>query len=212
MKKERELFHHGILGQKWGVRRYQNYDGTLIKKGTEVGRVSLTKEDPTYDNKKYVSINEEDHKKWSDYLGNAYIERNRATYDIAYKTIKDLKVMSSYKQGEVYVDMITKNKDFAKQRIIDLENPTFKALNKGHTSNDKNANEISVMIAAQTKTGRYFCNKVLGLGYDALYDQHGTNVSDNPIIVLDPDKNLKRIEGATYTKEVQDYLRKLGYM
>lgn len=29
------LEHHGIKGQKWGIRRFQNYDGTLKKKKPE---------------------------------------------------------------------------------------------------------------------------------------------------------------------------------
>lgn len=33
-----ELYHHGIKGQRWGVRRYQNEDGTL----TDVGMRRLT--------------------------------------------------------------------------------------------------------------------------------------------------------------------------
>lgn len=28
-----ELYHHGIKGQKWGIRRYQNEDGSLTEEG-----------------------------------------------------------------------------------------------------------------------------------------------------------------------------------
>lgn len=52
-----ELYHHGILGQKWGVRRYQNPDGSYTaagrkrygigsEKGTENIRVSRNSSSP----------------------------------------------------------------------------------------------------------------------------------------------------------------------
>lgn len=30
---QNELYHHGIKGQRWGIRRYQNPDGTLTEEG-----------------------------------------------------------------------------------------------------------------------------------------------------------------------------------
>lgn len=43
-----ELYHHGIKGQRWGVRRYQNPDGTLTAKGKARYGKRLEKEGGVY--------------------------------------------------------------------------------------------------------------------------------------------------------------------
>lgn len=47
-----EFAHHGIIGMKWGVRRYQNPDGSL----TAAGKRRIERKDVKWANKNYNKI------------------------------------------------------------------------------------------------------------------------------------------------------------
>ena len=54
-----ELYHHGIKGQRWGIRRYQNSDGTY----TEAGLKRLHKKDVRWAKRKHNKIYKKVYKK-----------------------------------------------------------------------------------------------------------------------------------------------------
>lgn len=63
--------HHGIIGQKWGVRRYQNADGTLTEAGKKKIRRTYEKTFDSYDKyrrtkKRVYAVDQNGHNRYDD--------------------------------------------------------------------------------------------------------------------------------------------------
>jgi len=208
------LAHHGIKGQKWGVRRFQNPDGSLteagkirratgtptnfigeggtLRKNKTLYRVGAEEGDPTVLNRKYFSTNNFDHSRWKYALYDQNMDYVGKVSDLRYKTIKDIRMASNTEVGREFISMMkesdpdTWNNVHVKDIKRALSDYPIK-VNREASNNEYWGNVGTATIAAQSKTGQMLVERMLSSGYGGAGDVNGTDVSRDPIIIFDPD-------------------------
>lgn len=178
---DNELYHHGVKGQKWGVRRFQNKDGSL----TLAGKKRALKMQ-----NKYTELSND--KRYRDKHGNlAYAGRK-----------KELKMKEKYseltgKELRRFTPRTNKSTADKSQRISEMTNAEIQA----KIDRIRLENTLKSLTPAQTSRGEKFINDLKDTALSMIKDK-GTRLIGDYI-----DKQLRDKLGLN-TKNTAESLQK----
>ena len=204
-----ELYHHGIKGQRWGIRRYQNKDGSLttagrqhnlknskyytIPKGTKMFR-AVSNGSSKFMDRDYAYVNITDHYYEHSYNTSSGFD-GRFDSDYVLKSTKSLKIAST---EEYFNALCETNNINAKQALSKIpkdvinkgryyiQNIADHNLVEGEGGNHKALNDVVKHLRKK--------------GYDGVVDpidgSHQLNRNESPIatILFDPKNNVEIVD------------------
>lgn len=144
----KELFHHGIKGQRWGVRRFQNRDGSRTPRGLE--HLKEDRKDWPSENKGKSS--EVESKSKNDMLNS---EAKKAFRNLALDVGSHVAISAGQKYISGYKNQLAgKAVDYAKkQGIIGIGSKAAKFIIDGEINRIKDSGKMIKRGAKIAKTG-----------------------------------------------------------
>lgn len=220
-----ELKHFGVLGMKWGIRRYQNKDGSLTKKGRE----RLKEYSDKYDNQdfsleknsKFQRIGSKNEKDTSYRTYVSFGKLDNARY-ISYSetfpsgSVLELKSKEKIKvaKGKVLVDAFVEQfgeysvdefaritSEYGYIRDRKEEKNIYSKAFDSQESFDKAYKLFNQKLMLDTKISSDYFKKLEAKGYNAMFDYNDKDAADNPLIIFNRQKTLS-------TTKVRDIDRK----
>ena len=133
---DEELYHYGILGQKWGIRRYQNADGTFTSEGRERMLAKARK----YESKANTTIGESNGAK------RKRAKRNQKAKDARYEV----------KKSDLKKARLKKSENNAKRSVKDMSDDELKR----EIARAKLENEYNQLHPKHVSAGQKFASYV----------------------------------------------------